>query len=144
MTQTAQQPSTDQADTRYLLIVGGLLMVIIATMCLLWMRERGKRIEAENKLANINSRDAKLQSVLSQLVGEPGEGMRPGPAGVTMRPIERGDLRPAAGTLNGEAAQVFEVSASAGERIGFRPGDVVRVAATPPASQPATAPTPGK
>lgn len=138
MTQTEQPTSPDQADTKYLIIVGGLLMVIIATMCLLWMRERGKRMEAESKLAEINSRDAKVQSVLSQLMGgEPGESMRPAVA--SARPVERGDLRPVAGTLNGEAVQVFEVSASAGERIGFRPGDVVRVATLP-----ATSPSQGK
>lgn len=138
MTQTTQQPA-DQADTKYLVIVGCLLMVIIGAMCYLWIRERGKRIAAEEKLATLNSRDTKLQSVLSQLVGgEPTEAIRP--AVTNLRPIERADLRPMTGTLNGESVSVFEVSASAGERIGFRAGDVIRVAAGA-ASQPSPGPT---
>ena len=42
--------ASPQADSRYLIIVGELLLVIIGSLAALWMMERNRRITAENDL----------------------------------------------------------------------------------------------
>ncbi len=47
--------SNDRRDAGYLLAVGGLMMVIIVSLAILWLTERNKRLEAERLAAEAKS-----------------------------------------------------------------------------------------
>ena len=106
-----------RADGKYLAIVGGLLLTIIVALAVLWLSERRGRLTAEAEAARLRRRQRALQSVLPGLTGMPGAS-----------PIRRDDLQPTTRELDGRQREVFTISAAAGERLGFEPGDVVEVA----------------
>lgn len=59
-----QPPPAPQADARQMLLVGGMLVLIIVLLALLWVRERRARIAAQANVAVLRQR---LQAV--QMLG---------------------------------------------------------------------------
>lgn len=120
------------ADAKYLLVVGGLLVLIVVLLAGLWLRERRRANAARAELA-LTQRNTvargQLQAALTQMLRGRGPASRP-------RALQREDLPAETVTWNGHPRKVLRASAAAGERIGLLPGDVVVVAA-PPATAPA-------
>jgi hypothetical protein len=61
------------ADAKYLTLVGGLMIVIIALLSFLWMKERSARIAAETELRRSRSEMNRLGEIFSRLAISPGE-----------------------------------------------------------------------
>ncbi len=120
------------ADTRYLALVGGLLVLIVALLAVLWIRERTNRISAQEQVVSL-LRDRKgMQAGMQQ--------MMLAQKFMAVQPVNREDMITERGVLNGKTVTLVRISAAAGERFGFLPGDVVLVAPTgrtPPTSGPA-------
>jgi len=118
--------AADAASPTYLMVVGGLLVLIIAMLAVLWMRERSRRVTAEKDLMELVERNQKMAGLFSQM-------MAGGPKGLMgheepVRAVSREDLPRKTIALDGKSVQALSVSAAAGERFGFAPGDVVLVA----------------
>jgi len=113
-------------DGRYYAAVGALLVVIIAVLGVLWLRERRMTAALQRELAETRQRTATgagLQAALSRLAA---------PRGPTTRPLARADLPAETVTWNGRSRTVLRVGAAAGRRLGLEPGDVI-VVSPPPA-----------
>ena len=83
MTQAIQtpEPSTPPAgDGRFVLAVGVLLVLIIAMLAFLWLRERKTRMGLENDLAQVR-KDAQNLDVMQALQGLTGQAGRTPHAG---------------------------------------------------------------
>ena len=118
------------ADARFQIIVAALMVLIIAALAGLWLIERNRRIRAERELAEFSQRQLQAQAMLSQLAMG---GLEP----QTTPRINRADLPPELVTLEHMGRTMLKISADAGERLGFLPGDIVFVADRP-TTQPAT------
>jgi hypothetical protein len=121
-------------DGRYLMIVGVMLLLIIASLVFLWWRERRNARHLQSLLEAARSQPAGQQELLSRLAGMKVTGPDA---------IRRNDMPRLEMTVNGETRQVILISAGAGRRMGFEPGDLVRVAesAEPPADGGQVSPT---
>lgn len=132
-----QNGSAAGGEGRQVLWIGGLLVLVIALLVVLWVRERTRRARAEASVAQLQERLAILQQLGGISLG-PGAlgGLSMGGGGV--QPIRRDDLAGEEGQFLGRAATILRISAEAGTRLGFRPGDVVVVGERPqpPASRP--------
>lgn len=127
-------PQTKVADdTKFFITIAVLLVLIIATLAALWMRERSARRDAQSQLNEFTQ--AALPDQLNNMLAQMAITRMP-----STKPIDRADLQVRTVNLDGQSRQAFTVSPAAGERMGFLPGDVVIVAQ--PASQPATQDTP--
>ena len=121
-----------QTDTRYLLIVGILMLLIVVSLAVLWVTERNRRLTAETRAANAAATQQKIQGLLGQAVFGGGQG--------SARPIDREDiLTIGEATLDGRQVRALTVKSDAGWRVGLRPGDVLIVAEESPATAPAGA-----
>jgi hypothetical protein len=133
MTETDSGAKSAARDTWYLIAVGGLLIVIVASLAALWLMERNRRVDAERRLAEAGQGDP-LAAALSQMGGVrrlslPGAG----PGGEI--PIsELVDVRTV--ELGGQPRKLWVLSSEAGGRLGLEPGRLYEVA-DPPATQPA-------
>jgi hypothetical protein len=129
MTQDDQPKAKPSDDAKFFVTIAVLLVLIIATLSALWIRERSTRREAERALAQSSQfMPNQLNSILAQMSVGRAQSM---PA----KPIDRADLQTGTVSLDGQDRPVFRISASAGGRMGFLPGDVVIV------SMPASAPS---
>jgi len=118
-----------QADTRYFMVVGALLGLIIAALAALWLRERARRVSAEQALALVRQQQQRAQEVLGRLMSAR--------VAEAVRPVARDDLPRETVTWNGRQKSVLRIGAAAGKRFGFAPGDVIVVSPeASPASQP--------
>ncbi len=125
-----QQPAS---DVKYLIVVSGLLMSIVILLSVLWLRERRDvaALGAELRIARQGAMNGQFKGALARMLAGQAEPPALG--------LQREDLPAETVTWNGQARTVLRVSATAGERLGLIPGDVVLVA-PPPASQPTTRP----
>jgi len=114
----------------HLTLVLALMVIIMASLGALWLLERRRRTDAEGELAETVQRSRQMQATMGRIMGG---GLRLPGAGVTGA-VRREDLPVKTRTLDGRATKVLRISASAGERFGFEPGDVIEVAE--PASEP--------
>ena len=122
-------------DSRYLLLVGGMLVLIIVLLGVLWMRERNARIAAEDRLARLR---------IQQQPGQMGQALQQMILRRQMEvvgAIRREDLPRERGVLDGRPVTVIHLGASGGRRLGFEPGDVVAISSEP-ASAPSSEPSP--
>jgi hypothetical protein len=128
---TPCERSADQA-TRHLVLIGGLMVLVIALLAVLWARERRRRVRAEGALA-----DARLQLEVLRQTGGAGGWARPEPG-----PTLRRDRLPAeAAELNGRPVTLLRLDADLARRLGLRPGDLLAVSPpTRPATRPASRP----
>ena len=58
----------ESSDGKYLAVVGGLLIIIIAALASLWIRERRGRILAESRLGAVQAKYEQLQSIMGQVL----------------------------------------------------------------------------
>ncbi len=105
-----------------------LMVVIIALLAALWVRERSGRIAAQQNAIRWELQFKNLRGALGNL-------LPPGAQKAT-RPVVREDLPSKVVELDGRTARLLEVSASAGRRFGFRQGDLILVRGEPPTTQP--------
>jgi len=126
MNEPGQQEAT--RDTWYLVAVGGLLVIIVASLAALWLLERNRRVEAERRLVEVRNEQS-LGSALAQM------GMRSAAGGAEMLPgagISRSDIADVrVAELDGRPRNLWVISAGAGRRVGLEPGDLVEVAPAP-------------
>jgi len=136
--QTPAQPqpksSSAPADTKYLLIVCGLMMAIVILLSVLWIRERRITNDLRRTVQGLE-----LQFQRMAIGGQLGKLFAPQGESSQAKPIQRLDLPAETVTWNGTSQTVLLVGAAAGQRIGLEPGDVVRIC-LPPATAPATKP----
>ncbi len=109
-----------------LALIGGLLVLIIALLAFLWMRERSRRFEAEIRLAELSQKMS--QSMSQDPVAEFLRKMSIRKIPAQVQGVRREDLPAKRVDLDGRSRRLFRVSAAAGERMGFLPGDVIEVA----------------
>jgi hypothetical protein len=125
---TPPAPSQDaSSDARYLLVIGGLMILIIVLLAALWLKERARANRAAESMAamrNLTSRE------LGRFLGAQAPGVRP---------LQRDDLPAETVDWNGRPRKVLLVGPAAGTRLGLQPGDVL-VVADAPAPATATAP----
>ncbi len=132
---TPQGPN-DGSDTRYLIIAGVLLVVIIASLSVLWVKERRARFEAQCRAAELKLDNDRLQDVMGKILI--------GNSAGAVRPIRREDLPARTINIAGTARRLLQISPEAGGRFGFAPGDLIEVSpeSPPPAAQTASATAP--
>jgi hypothetical protein len=121
---------SSEQDSRFGLIVTGLLVVIIVALAGLWMMERKRRCNAETALDDlqVSSRE-KMQSMGNMLVQQMTQ--------ASHMAVDRDQLATQRVNWNGRDRSVLLLSASRGEKLGFQPGDVILITPSP-ATQPAT------
>ncbi|MBI5723060.1 MAG: hypothetical protein HZA50_03800 [Planctomycetes bacterium] len=120
-------------DAKFLIIVGGLLLLIIICLAMLWFVERRKRGAAEQNVAELVQYQQKLQSVMTKMPA-----MFP-QIDLPSKAVIRQDLAAEQANLNGKPAPLFRISASAGRRMGFEPGDLILIGPEPAATASAPA-----
>jgi len=59
---------TPETGTRYFLVVGVLLVLVVALLAALWVRERSARIAAESREAQLLQRCQSTEAVLTDLI----------------------------------------------------------------------------
>ena len=130
--QPPEAPSGASSDAKYMMAIGGLMILIIGLLAALWLKERARANRAAESVAAMR----RLTSTeLGRFLGDQGQ---------TVRPLQRDDLPSETVDWNGAPRKVLLVGAAAGVRLGLRPGDVLVVAPAPtstPATAPATSPT---
>lgn len=126
-----------QGEGKYLVVVGGLLVVICAALAVLWVRERGARVAAESLAATLQ---AQLQR--EQFSGALGKGMLPpGMLGAmgqgSVAPVRREMLSARTVECAGRRRQMLLLPAETGKRLGFEVGDLILITEPPaPATRP--------
>ena len=122
---------SSEIDTRFMIIAGSLMLLIIALLAGLWLRMRVRAIRAESELAQLRPMVRNKQDVKMLLA----ESLRRNPIHIT---VQRDSLKTEQVNINGLDVKALRLPANAAEIIGFRPGDVIIVEKTPPTT---TAPT---
>ena len=120
---------SEGSEGRFLLLVGGLLVVILALLAGLWVSMRRRALRAERELARLQQRQRRLEAILLGLTSQP-----------PPRPVRRERLSARAVKVNGRSVRALELPALAARKLGFRPGDVILVAPDRPASARTSAP----
>lgn len=114
----------DDSDSRFSMIVFGLGGIIILLLVGLWIMERGHRNRAEARVRDITKavteQQRKMQA-FGQLVATQAVGGK----------IIRSELPTTEIQCNGKKQTALMLSASAGEKIGLLPGDIVLVTPRP-------------
>ena len=125
----------------YLVTVGGLLLLIIAVLAALWIRERTRRVAAQRDVSQLLEQSERDKRTLAQMmIGAMGRQMG---AESEAKPFQRQDHKPVAVTLDGARRQAYVLPASGAQRFGFQAGDVIVVEEeTHATSAPASSPSP--
>ncbi len=149
MTDQDVPPRSAADESKQYLVIGGLLVLIIALLATLWVRERRSRVSAEatvvqlrqqlqaiqqlSGLRTLGQGDEALQEALRQrMEGGELEPLAPGTEPPALpAPVQREDLPSETAEFQGRVRTVFRISEAAGRRIGFAPGDVVVVQESP-------------
>ena len=140
MDETANSSGAPKADGKYFAAVGALLVMICATLAVLWILERRGRVRAESDAARLRQDLEATAGALAQ-----GAMMRqmqraagaPGP-----QPVPREDLAAQFVEHEGARRQVLLLPAAAGRRLGFEVGDLILISPAP-TTAPSTAPSSG-
>ena len=132
MMESIETPPADEPGRKdwHLTLVLALMVIIMASLGALWMLERRRRTDAERELAEALQQSRQMQATMGRIMGG---GLRLPGAGATGA-VRREDLPVEMRTVDGRTTKVLRISASAGERFGFKPGDVIEVAE--PAGEP--------
>jgi uncharacterized protein HemX len=143
----AQEPTI---DGKYLVVVGVLLVAIIATLGVLWVRERRTRVALQQQVYTLQDqlRQAREQNTMLQTIRNAVNlGIEP----VTAEEIE---LVTVEHPVTTQRVQAVRISGQAAARVGpFQPGDVILVAPAegdppgepaPPGEDPVVAPAPAE
>jgi hypothetical protein len=139
MAESTPDKQTTGVTIGYFATIAGLLVIIIVALSVLWFRERGARLEAEQRVQQMRKGlgGSNLMQLLSRqrpdaLAGNPENGAaRVAPAGSDDWSVR--DVK-----LDGKEQSALVLKESAGRRLGFRPGDVVLVEKGGATTTPAT------
>ena len=123
MSEQVRNEPPQRNESGYLQVAGALLLVIIVCLSVLWLREHGARLTAQQQAAASEARLQKLAQVLAALPTTV-------PASA-VEPVNRQDLPQRTVQVGDQRRTVLSISAAAGARFGFRPGDIIEVAAMP-------------
>ena len=125
---------TGATDRMLLLIVGALLVCIIATLAVLWQRERSARVDAEDRLAQRPAVNPAQMMMAQQML----QGQLAGDDRELVEPIQQREVMEKTSVdFQSRPRPLIRITAQAGQRFGFDPGDLVIIAVTS-ATQPAT------
>ena len=132
------QDAPPQANGRFIIAVGGLLVLTIALLAGLWIRERKRAQRAEQKVVTLTQQNSKMSLLMWQKMQQP----------VARTTVPRDRLKTRQVTLDGREVAALLLPAGQAQRLGFRAGDVVLVeqmptTATAPADPPPAAPATG-
>lgn len=137
MTEATEAPKPSASpvgDPRFVLAVGLLLVVIIGMLAFLWLRERRTRIGLEEQVTQSRkgtADEATLRALFSQVREVPSVG---GVEGFSWTKDREGE--PLKALVDGKPCMAMRITRQAGERLGFRPGDVICVPESPAATGP--------
>jgi hypothetical protein len=140
----AENATTEQTVTlsgRYVIVVGGLVVLIIGILAYLYAREVKRTREARVYIAQLEKQKEQIRQALMQMgpFGTKLEAPEPAAAAATtVRPFQREDHVPVPVTLDGERRQAYRLPASGAMRFGFREGDVILVTGSPASATAAT------
>ena len=127
---TEPLPTAPNADRKFLLAVGGLLLTIILLLSGLWVRMRRQVVRLRNEIATLQTQRGRMGPMMQLAMDQHTQRLM----------LNREKLPTRDVVLDGRPARALRISAIVARRIGFAPGDVVLVDAMPataPASQPA-------
>lgn len=119
------ETSPSNLDSRFAIIAGALMLLIIALLAGLWLRMRARAMRAESELAQLRPMVRNKQDVQMLLA----ESLRRHPLQVT---VQRESLKTEQVHLNGRDVKALHLPADAAETFGFMPGDVIIVDKPPP------------
>ena len=127
---------TSGTDTRFVIIAGSLLLVIIALLAGLWTSMRTRAMRAERDVAALQSQLKLATGAGVRFSGGPGslDAMLNQMTSKAMRrhKVQRENLRAEQVHLNGRDVKALHLPADAAEKFGFMPGDVIIVDEPPP------------
>ena len=123
------KPPAQEVNVRFLMIVGVLMMMILALLTGLWLRERVRAARAELALSRVTGRHADLERMVRQLVMAKSLPLQVGREGLAAETVR----------LNGREVTALRLPPELAEIIGFKGGDVI-LCDQPPATTTATAP----
>ena len=128
-------PGQPRADSKFMLLVGLMFLVIMGLLAGLWLKMRSRAMAAEATAVKLTRERQGLQLFVEQMTKQ----------GKIQISVDRRALSRRAVMQDGKPVQALLLPAGLGELFGFEPGDVVIVERTPatasaPATGPATAP----
>ncbi len=112
------------ADTKFVTMVGVLLLTIIVLLAGLWLRTRRRARRAEQLVSDFVRQRDRLGPAIEQAMAEHAKRLSVRREQLLTRPVN----------LNGREVAALHLPAEQAQRIGFQPGDVIVV------DQPTTAP----
>jgi type II secretory pathway pseudopilin PulG len=125
---TDPKNETPKNEAGYLLVVCILLVVISVALAWLWQMQKRRTEEAQRALI-----EQQRANPLAQFLSQAGQ----------QQPFPKQDAAPETIQFNGHPTPLYKLSAQAGRRIGFEPGDLISVLSDQPTSRPtATDPAP--
>ncbi len=128
MSDNDRQTVSPAGDGKYLLLVGGILLVIVLTLAVLWQLERHRRISAQEKFTNC-AEELNKANLYSEMLSRANKA-------IESVGVDRENLTSRQVDLDGRPRKLFRISAAAGEKMGFLPGDLVEIDNPPPDSAP--------
>lgn len=108
-----------RSDLKYFMAVGLLLVIIIATLAVLWVTERNRHRADVSQLVALQDKYVRLHGAMGEIIRSRREEF--------LGPIRREELATETIRWNGRARTVLRLTAADGERFGFRGGDVILV-----------------
>ncbi len=124
------EPPKNAGDARFNIVVAVLLVLIMASLSGLWLIERNRRVRAERALADFQGQQLQAQALLSQFAIAHAKEQAPGGAGAG-ESFRRESLESEAVVMEGKDRTMFKISPEAGEKLGFRAGDIIFVTDRP-------------
>ena len=126
--QTSEAP---RADSRFIIAVGGLLLLIIALLAGLWIKQRKRAQRAEQTVVTLTQQKSGMAILTRQEMQDR----------VSRMTVHREDLETRQVTLDGRKLTALRLPAGDAQRLGLRAGDIVLVDQAPTtATAPATRP----
>ncbi len=134
---TKKAPANSPGDSRYTLLVTGLLVVIIVALSVLWLRERSQRLKYHQQMVQLQKalEEAQTRAMFAALGG--GTSVDAVASKIQLmaeKPqfeVVREELATIPMTVNGKPRQVLQLSGTIAARAGFIPGDLIYVTEPP-------------
>lgn len=127
---------TPGTDTKFVIIAGSLLLVIIALLAGLWASMRTRAMRAERDVAALRTQLKFATGAGVRFSGSPGSrnAMLQQMVAKAMRrhKVQRENLRAEQVQLNGRDVKALRLPTKTAETFGFTPGDVIIVDKPPP------------
>ncbi len=132
---------SSEINTRFTIIAGSLLLVIIALLAGLWLRMRTRAMWAERDAAALRSQLKLATGAGVRFSGGP-EALdamlrKVAAKGIRRQKVQRESLKTKQVNLDGRDVKAFRLPADAAETLGFMPGDVIIVDRPAPTTAPA-------